>query len=526
MRTRPSHEVCRSMVTALTAVGSLFAGTSTFAQTVTDPTLQVETVVTGLALPTAMDFLAADDFLVLQKNNGQVRRVLNGTLLPGAVLDVAVSTDSERGLLGIAINDLEPPHVFLYYTEATVDGGPPLGNRIYRYTWNAGTGTLQSPVRIADLPATPGPNHDGGTLLFGPPGETDVADGRKLYTVIGDLNRNGQLQNNAAGAAPDDTGAIFALKQDGSPDDGNPFFPYCSQTTTQTCMTNGDCSVPQTCQTQVRGYFAYGIRNSFGLAIDPASGDLWASENGPDAYDEVNRVAAGFNSGWNKIMGPDARDPQGLGDLFNMPGGASAYSDPEFSWLNPVAPTAILFPVGSALGPAYDAVALVADNNTGSISRLPLNGARDAFDFSGFTGLADLVADNASETGQVRFGANFGAATDLKLGPDGAVYVVSIGRGIVYRIRPRPPTPTPTVTRTPTTVPTPTMTRTPTAVPTPTATRTPGPPATPTAPPTPQPCLDTLSACGHDSRCCSGCCLNIPPGIGGLCVPDVLGCPL
>ena len=53
----------------------------------------------------------------------------------------------------------------------------------------------------------------------------------------------------------------------------------------------------------------------------------------------VNLVAPGMNSGWNQIMGPDSRDAQGLGDLFNMPGGASIYSDPEFSWLSTVAPT-------------------------------------------------------------------------------------------------------------------------------------------------------------------------------------------
>ena len=173
---------------------------------------------------------------------------------------------------------------------------------------------------------------------------TDSAD--RLYAMIGDLNRNGQLQNNAGGAAPDDSSVILRVNSDGTPAAGNPFTPYCSVTTTQTCTIDANCPAGQTCRTQVARYYAYGIRNSFGMAIDPVTGALWDTENGPADYDEVNRINPGFNSGWNQIMGPDSRDPQGVGNLFNMPGAGSTYSDPEFSWLATIAPTAILFPRG------------------------------------------------------------------------------------------------------------------------------------------------------------------------------------
>jgi hypothetical protein len=185
------------------------------------------------------------------------------------------------------------------------------------------------------------------------------------------------------------------------------------------------------------------VRNSFGLAIDPVTGDLWDTENGPDSYDEVNRIPAGTNSGWNRIMGPDGRDPQGVADLFAMPGGASVYSDPEFSWLQTIAPTAIVFPAGSALGAAYDDVALVGDVNLGQIYRFPLNGSRDAFDAAALpVNLQDLVADSATERNQLRLGQGFGGVTDLKIGPDGALYVVGIGIGTIYRIAPSGPTTT------------------------------------------------------------------------------------
>ena len=109
------------------------------AQTVKDPTLRVTEVVGGLTAPTAMAFIAADDILVLQKNDGQVRRVINGVLQPAPALDVALDQTTERGQLGIAVHPAFPssPWVYLYYTESGTEadtaGSPePLGNRLYR----------------------------------------------------------------------------------------------------------------------------------------------------------------------------------------------------------------------------------------------------------------------------------------------------------------------------------------------------------------------------------------------------------
>jgi glucose/arabinose dehydrogenase len=471
------------------------------AQTLTDPSLSVSGWGSGLDQPTNMAFLGPNDALILEKATGRVRRILSGVVQAGFVLDVHVNSSSERGLLGIAINSQNPPNVFLYYTEASgMDGGTAIANRVYRYTWNAGLGVLESPQLILDLPVTSGPNHDGGVLLLGPPGEGTVADGRLLYAIIGDLNRNGQLQNNSAGAAPDDTSVIFRVEQDGSAAAGNPFVPYCSVTTSQTCPGGGGCPGGETCRTQVARYYAYGVRNSFGLTIDPVTGDVWDTENGPGSYDEINAVAPGFNSGWNPIMGPDALDPQGIANLFHMPGAGVTYNDPEFSWFDTNAPTAIVFPNGSALGAAYDSVALVGDANNGFLYRFPLNGTRTGFDFSAFPDLQDLVADDVSEQNQVRIGQGFGAIVDLKIGPDGALYVVSIF-GNVYRIS-GGPTPTPTNTSPPAPTSTPTNTAAPTATRTPTNTQTPTatPPNTPTVTPTNTPpaapvCASTPEIC-------------------------------
>ena len=111
-------------------------------------------------------------------------------------------------------------------------------------------------------------------MTFGPDG--------KLYIVIGELNRNGQLQNISGGTAPDNTGVIFRINDDGSTPSDNPFFSQGGN---------------------LAKYYAYGIRNSFGLVFDPLTGELWDTENGPANYDEINLVQPGFNSGWESDHG-------------------------------------------------------------------------------------------------------------------------------------------------------------------------------------------------------------------------------
>ena len=375
------------------------------AQTLNNPKLHVREVTSGLSQPTAMAFIGPGDILVLQKGDGRVRRVINGMLQPGHVLDVAVDSASERGLLGIAIHPGFPstPFVYLYYTQSNTAGdssGSPLANRVYRYTWNGSA--LVSPSLILDLPVTPGPNHNGGTITFGPDG--------KLYIVIGDLNRDGQLQNFSTGPAPDNTGVIFRVNDDGSTPNDNPFFAQGGN---------------------LAKYYAYGVRNSFGLAFDPITGELWDTENGLDTYDEINLVLPGFNSGWEQLMGPDSRDPQGLGNLVFFPG--SHYADPKFSWFNTVGPTALVFLNSARLGVEYGNDLFVGDIKNGNLYRFRVNAARNGLDFTS-PGLSDLVADSNAEFQEVLLGTGFGGITDLKVGPDGLLYVLSFGLGKIFVI--------------------------------------------------------------------------------------------
>ena len=364
----------------------------------------VTLVTEDLSTPTAMAFIGADDFLVLEKNSGTVQRFLSGVRTQ--VLDLNVTFDGERGLLGIAVHPdfglgMGKDWVYLYYTAspamADVIGGTP-NNQIDRYEWNGSA--LVSRLPILTLPSLM-PTHNGGTLAFGPD--------QKLYAVIGDNQADGQLQNNTgAAAATVITGSILRLNEDGTLPTDNPF---------DANMDGADL---------LDALYAYGIRNSFGLAFDPQSGSLWDSENGPERMDEVNRVPAGFNSGWRDLMGPASTNP--TPDLVNLTG--SAYADPAYSIASPVAVTGLVFSTNnSSLGAEFVEDLFVADFNLGQIYHFDLNVGRTAL------ALADVVADSQGELNQHRFASGFtGGISDLKEGPDGALYVVNIGQNAVYKI--------------------------------------------------------------------------------------------
>jgi glucose/arabinose dehydrogenase len=341
-------------------------------------------------------------------------RVTNG--VASEVLDVNVDSGSEHGLLGIALhpNFASNNLVYLYYTESNGlnDSGGAAGNRVYKYLWNgtASTLTLAQVSPILDLPVTPGPNHNGGIITFGPDG--------KLYVINGDLNRNGQLQNFPTGPVPDDTSVIHRLNDDGSIPTDNPFFSSIDPTN------------------PIGKYYAYGIRNSFGMAFDAVTGKLWDTENGENTYDEINLVEPGFNSGWESIMGPASRPENAGHSVFVIPG--SQYADPKFSWFVTVGPTAIAFLNSTELGAQYENDVFVGDINNGNLYHFVPNANRNGFVLSG--ALSDLVADNnTSELNPVIFGTGFDGITDLKVGPDGFLYVVSFGDGAIYRISPASP---------------------------------------------------------------------------------------
>ena len=369
-----------------------------------DTSLRVETVSTGLVRPTSMAFLGPNDILVLEKNTGNVHRITNGQLLPQPLLHVNVATQIERGLLGIAVTKNGPTtYVFLYYTEAGGGVDNSTGNRLYRY--ELANNQLINPKLLLDLPAIPSnPNsvrfeHNGGKLVVGPD--------NNVYLVIGDVGSHmGQTENNANGPPPDGTGGILRVTQDG--DAVIPNSPLGNDT-----------------DPTLNKYYAYGIRNSFGIDFDPVTGNLWDTENGPAYGDEINLVEPGFNSGWTKIQGSaQTRQLDPASVLVNI-GGKGTYRDPEFVWNQPVGPTALKFLNSEKLGKQYQNDMFVGDIINGNLYHFKLNEQRTGL-------LAGKVAANPQA---IVFGNGFGGITDIQVGPDGYLYVLSYS-GVIYRIVP------------------------------------------------------------------------------------------
>ena len=277
-----------------------------------DSKLAVRTVMSGLVAPTSMAFLDENDLFVLEKGSGRVLRKKGDAL--STVLDLPVNSASERGLLGIALHPRFPkdPGVYLYWTESSTGADstllpevPLLGNRVDRFVWKDGKLTwdknlIKIRARQHDADQPERGNHDGGVLRFGRDG--------KLYILIGDLGRRGQMQNlpdgpGPAGGSPDDqyggpepddahlSGVILRLNADGSTPRDNPFYRAGER-------RGGEAGA------NLQKVFAYGVRNGFGLAVDPRTGDLWDAQNGDDSFSEINRVTPGSNLGWIQVMGP------------------------------------------------------------------------------------------------------------------------------------------------------------------------------------------------------------------------------
>ena len=267
----------------------------------------------GLNQPTGMAFLGPNDFLVTEKATGQVQRVVNG--VSAAVLDLAVNSASERGLLGIALhpNFGVNGFVYLYWTESStgadttaVDEVPLLGNRVDRFVWNGSALTYDrnaDHARCARCSSRRRASPRAATTTAASSASAPTASS----TFRRRRGRRGFMQNCRAAPSslrrprhgrrpvrrprarrrplhrrhpPAQRRRHDARRQ--------PFFELRERAAEREAATTS------------RRSFAYGIRNSFGMDFDPVGRHLWTQENGDDAFDEINRVepastAAGFS---------------------------------------------------------------------------------------------------------------------------------------------------------------------------------------------------------------------------------------
>jgi glucose/arabinose dehydrogenase len=404
-----------------------------------DPDLRAEVVFRGIDFPTSMAFLDDNDILVLEKNEGTVRRIMNGNMLEDPLLRVNVSAIGERGMLGIAIpRDIcatSKTYVFLYYTEASQLGESPVRNKLYRYELE--DDKLVHPKLILDLQPSSNSIHNGGTVSIGP----DC----NVYLVVGDMSGDNPQETEL----PSGRAGILRITQDGMPAE-----PSILGSTNP-----------------LNKYYAYGIRNSFGMDFDPVTGYLWDTENGPEFGDEINLVGPGFNSGWREIQGfwnieesineedkleilkgdpiPENIDDtlsnfngsrkysppeptlslnttiSGLGDILEF-GGESYYSHPELATAHSIGLTGPSFLDTTRYGLPYKNDLVVGGFHNGSLYHFELSRERTELDLTGKLG--DRIADN-EDLKKYILGRGFGGITDIEVGPDGYLYILSLFKG-------------------------------------------------------------------------------------------------
>ena len=308
--------------------------------------------VDGFDFAANIAFAPDGTMFVADKDIGEIRVVRDGEILdePFATVET-FSPVNEMGLLGVAVHPDFPsePWVYAYYSDAVE-----ARNRLVRFRAD-GDVAVEREDLLDLLPTTFG-FHNGGDLAFG-------VDGM-LYVTVGEGTDQDRAQE-VLGIG----GRILRLRPDGSVPPDNPLGPD-------------------------NHTFALGIRNSFGICVDPRTGDVWATDNGPSTDDELNLVGAGANLGWPTQLGP---------------GGEPRFRDPVLSFT----PTIVI--TGCAIS---DGDLFFGEGYAGNLHRMPLPGPDERI-----------------------VGRFEGGITDVAVAPDGALWVVT--PNVLYR---RAPAAAPTTT--------------------------------------------------------------------------------
>lgn len=347
---------------------TLVSANSTNAATV--PAGFTDTVVaSGLTNPTAMA-LAPDGRIFVCQQNGALRVIKNGALLPTPFLTVTVDSSGERGLLGIAFdpNFVSNQLVYIYYTATA----PSIHNRISRFTASGDVALAGSEVIVMDMPnLSTATNHNGGALHFGPDGN--------LYVALGDNANSANAQSLSTRL-----GKLLRITSTGAIPTDNPFFN----------QTTGDN----------RAIWALGLRNPFTFTFQAGIGRMFINDVGENTWEEINDGIAGSNYGWPTCEG------------FCNPPNAS-FRDPIFAYANDASTCAI---TGGAF---YNP----------QVNQFPANFAGNYF-FADFCGGWIRRLDPANGNAVSDFATGISAPVDLKVSDDGFLYYLARGAGAVSRI--------------------------------------------------------------------------------------------
>lgn len=346
---------------------------------------RVTTFVEGLNNPWSMAFLPGGDMLVTERP-GRLRIVRAGKLLPDPVPGTpTVFARGQGGLLDIALHpDFATNRlIYLSYAKPTADSNGST-TAVARARFENDRLSDMQDIFVAD---SKGRGHYGSRLAFDRAGF--------LYITVGDRQApaSGDLASHPAQDRSNHHGTINRIHDDGRVPADNPFV--------------GQAGIrPE--------IWSYGHRNPQGMMIHPETGELWATEHGPQGGDELNWIRKGLNYGWPVI-----------GRGVNYGAGAPIHStilmegmeQPVHFWVPSIATTAVMVYTGD---------------------RFP--GWQGSFFVGGTVGqqLARLTVDDHKATNQETLVRGQGRIRDVKQGPDGYIYLAidAPGPSAILRLEP------------------------------------------------------------------------------------------
>lgn len=345
-------------------------------------TIRLDTVIKGLDIPWGMAFLPGNEMLVTDRNGKfyHVKKDRSLTLIEGAPKVVYAG---QGGLLDVILDPdyARNKYIYLSYSKGGKEDGKDVATTaIMKARFDNGKLTDQKDIFVAE-PYSAAHHHYGSRMQFGKDGY--------LYFSVGE---RGNEKQNPQQIKRNDLGKVHRIKSNGTIPANNPFVK----------TSGAEASI-----------YSYGHRNPQGMTIHPQTGKIWTNEHGPRGGDEINIINPGRNYGWPEItFGINYNGKPMNADTKTSKTGME---QPLHQWTPSISPSGMAFVTGNKYK------GWEGNLMSGSLRFQYLN--------------RSVLKDNKVIKEELLF-KNIGRVRDVRMGPDGYLYMAVESPGIIYRLTP------------------------------------------------------------------------------------------
>jgi glucose/arabinose dehydrogenase len=337
--------------------------------------IQLDTLLTNLVNPWGLDFLPGGEILYTQRS-GSMWLFKNGSSTEVTGLP-PIESVGQGGLMDVRIDPGFDSNNWVFYSATNSEGGV-YSTALYRGELS-GTSLINVQKLFQAEPMNTSGFHFGSRIEFDESGH--------IYLSLGERNDKQSAQN-----PNNHNGTVVRLNKDGSIPSDNPYF-------------NDDFAADEV--------FTYGHRNPQGMARNPADGSIWVHEHGPKGGDEVNILEIGANYGWPiATYGIDYDGSIISNDTF-----VEGTVLPIHYWVPSIAPCGMAFYWSDSI-PQWKGDVFLGALAGKHLNRLEVNGS-------------EVTDEERLLEGMARFRA-------VRQGPDGYLYFLTEGPGLLCRFRPQP----------------------------------------------------------------------------------------